>query len=112
MGTVGPWGPSARSNLITHTTTRRGLRRRVAWDKGPYPEGIQAIDRIMSEPNITKDAFHVDWDYSIASIRQELDCLLFYTLLDNWTVINRCPATRGTSRKTSRQYSMTNRIPR
>ncbi len=54
-------------NLIGHTTTTVGLKIKAGLDRDHYPKGIQVTDQQMAELNITKDAFHGDWNYTIGA---------------------------------------------
>jgi hypothetical protein len=57
-------------NLISNTTTERGLRIRAALDTQRYPHGIKVTDEEMSELNITPDSFHGEWNYVISARRK------------------------------------------
>jgi hypothetical protein len=51
--------------LISATTTKTGLTVRCELDRNTYPKGIVVSDREMANINITRDAFHGDWNYTI-----------------------------------------------
>jgi hypothetical protein len=51
--------------LIAATTTRTGLIVRCALDTRDYPKGIKVSDEEMDALNITGDAFHPEWNYTI-----------------------------------------------
>ena len=52
-------------NLIANTRTKTGLSVRVELDKGVYPKGVKVTDAAMASINISRDAFHGDWNYAI-----------------------------------------------
>ena len=52
--------------LIANTTTKTGLSIRCELDPNTYPKGIKVSDAEMATLNITRDAFHPEWNYSIA----------------------------------------------
>jgi hypothetical protein len=52
--------------LIANTTTKTGLKIRCELDRNAYPKGIKVSDAEMASLNITRDAFHPEWNYSIA----------------------------------------------
>lgn len=52
-------------NLIGETTTATGLRIRAALDEGTYPVGRKISDQEMEALNLTTDAFHPEWNYSL-----------------------------------------------
>ena len=52
-------------NLIGATTTRKGLTVRSALDTNAYPAGRQIRDAQMATLNISRDAFHGDWNYTL-----------------------------------------------
>jgi hypothetical protein len=52
--------------LIAATTTTTGLTVRCELDPRPYPKGVKITDQEMASLNITGDAFHPEWNYSIA----------------------------------------------
>lgn len=51
--------------LISHTTTTTGLRVTAVVDTNRYPTGIKVLDAEMANLNITRDAFHGEWNYTI-----------------------------------------------
>jgi hypothetical protein len=51
--------------LIAATTTTTGLRVRCELDTRSYPKGIKVTDAEMDTLNITGDAFHSEWNYTI-----------------------------------------------
>jgi hypothetical protein len=53
-------------NLIASTTTKKGLKVRSVLDKGIYPKGIKVTDKELKNINMTKAAFHGEWNYTIA----------------------------------------------
>jgi len=52
-------------NLIGETTTDTGLKTRVALHESTYPVGLKVSDAEMNGLNLTLNAFHPDWNYSI-----------------------------------------------
>jgi transposase len=51
--------------LIAATTTTRGLTVRSALDESTYEKGRTISDADMATVNVTRDAFHGEWNYSI-----------------------------------------------
>jgi hypothetical protein len=52
--------------LIGSTKTRTGLKVRCQLDTGQYPKGIKIPDKAMKELNISRHAFHGEWNYTIS----------------------------------------------
>ena len=52
-------------NLIGATTTDTGLAVTATLDTGSYPTGIKVTDEQLAAVNMTPDAFHGEWNYSI-----------------------------------------------
>jgi hypothetical protein len=52
--------------LIAATTTKTGLQVRCELDTRAYPKGIKVSDAEMDTLNIKGDAFHPEWNYTIA----------------------------------------------
>jgi predicted ArsR family transcriptional regulator len=52
-------------NLIAATTTSTGLTVYAQLDKRPYPTRIEVTDEQLAAVNITRHAFHGDWNYTI-----------------------------------------------
>lgn len=52
--------------LIAATTTRTGLIVRCALDTRDYPKGIKVSNQEMDALNISGDAFHPEWNYTIS----------------------------------------------
>jgi hypothetical protein len=52
-------------NLIANTATKQGLTIKAELDQGCYPIGIKVTDEQLAKVNVTPDAFHGDWNYSI-----------------------------------------------
>ncbi len=50
-------------DLISATTTDTGLTVRCELDSADYPKGIVVSDREMDGLNISRDAFHGEWNY-------------------------------------------------
>ncbi|MBI3474279.1 MAG: ISAzo13 family transposase [Acidobacteria bacterium] len=53
-------------NLIAATTTRTGLHVKSQLDTGTYPKGIKVSKAEFATIRLQPDAFHGDWNYSIA----------------------------------------------
>lgn len=51
--------------LIASTTTTTGLTVRCELDTRSYPKGIKVSDAEMAALNLTGDAFHPEWNYTI-----------------------------------------------
>ena len=56
-------------NLIAGTTTKQGLRVQSQLDTNTYPKGIKVPDRELAKVNISRDQFHGEWNYTIATRR-------------------------------------------
>jgi len=52
-------------DLIAATTTKTGLTVKCELDSAHYPKGIAVSREQMDTLNITRDAFHGDWNYTI-----------------------------------------------
>jgi transposase len=52
-------------NLIAATTTRSGLTVHARLDERSYPKGIKITDAQLAALNLTGDAFHPEWNYTI-----------------------------------------------
>ena len=50
---------------IGATTTKTGLKVECALDPGAYEKGVKVSDADMASINLTADAFHPEWNYSI-----------------------------------------------
>ena len=53
-------------DLIGATTTKAGLRVRCELDPNTYVKGVKVSDAEMATLNIKGDAFHPEWNYTIA----------------------------------------------
>jgi Rhodopirellula transposase DDE domain len=53
-------------NLIAATTTSTGLKVFAQFDQRPYPTKIEVTDEQLAAVNITRHAFHGDWNYTIS----------------------------------------------
>ena len=51
--------------LLSHTKTDEGLRVTAVVDKNIYPIGVKVSDEEMKKINISRNAFHGDWNYTI-----------------------------------------------
>jgi len=60
-------------NLISATTTRKGLQVECQLDRSSYPKGIKIPDEMMEQINIIRSDFHGEWNYTIIP-RDVLDC--------------------------------------
>lgn len=54
-------------DLIGATTTDTGLTVRCELDSADYPKGIVVSDREMDGLNISRNAFHGEWNYTLQS---------------------------------------------
>jgi len=52
--------------LIGSTRTDKGLRIQAEIDTGTYPKGIKVTNADLDKVNLTRDAFHGEWNYAIA----------------------------------------------
>jgi len=52
-------------NLISHTTTQKGLTIKAKLDETKYIKGIQVTDNEFERINIEKSDFHGEWNYTI-----------------------------------------------
>jgi hypothetical protein len=55
--------------LIAATTTEAGLKVRAELDEKKYPKGVKVSDAQLAAVNLTRHAFHGDWNYTIAPLR-------------------------------------------
>jgi len=53
-------------NLIANTTTAEGLTVTCRLDRGEYPTGKKISDAQMAQINLEREAFHGEWNYTIA----------------------------------------------
>jgi hypothetical protein len=53
-------------NLIGNTRTTTGLSIQAELDTAQYPKGVKVSDEELRKLNLTRDAFHGEWNYSIA----------------------------------------------
>lgn len=51
--------------LLSHTSTKEGLRVRAMVDQNTYPTGIKVTDDELEMLNIVPEAFHGEWNYTI-----------------------------------------------
>jgi DDE family transposase len=56
--------------LIGSTTTETGLKVCCEIDGNLYPKGVEVSEQEMQAINITRDAFHGEWNYTIAPNQQ------------------------------------------
>ena len=52
-------------NLISSTTTRKGLIVKAALDEAEYPIGIKISDEELAKVRLAPETFHGDWNYTI-----------------------------------------------
>ena len=52
-------------NLISNTTTSKGLKIICVKDDNKYELGVKVTEEEMSKFNLKKDKFHGDWNYTI-----------------------------------------------
>ena len=52
-------------NLISATTTTKGLKVSCRLDKKKYPTGVKISDEEWEQIHIKRDKFHGDWNYTI-----------------------------------------------
>ena len=52
-------------NLISATTTNKGLLVKCQLDKNSYPKGIKISDEMLEQINIIRSDFHGEWNYTI-----------------------------------------------
>lgn len=53
-------------SLLEATTTRTGLKVRAALDNGQYPKGLKISKAQMKNLNLTPNAFHGEWNYTLS----------------------------------------------
>jgi hypothetical protein len=53
-------------NLISNTTTTKGLRIQACLDTNSYPTGIKVTDQQMADLRIKPADFHGEWNYTIS----------------------------------------------
>jgi hypothetical protein len=56
--------------LIAATTTDTGLKVRAVLDENKYPKGVKVSDTQLAAVNLTRHAFHGDWNYTISPSRR------------------------------------------
>ncbi len=59
-------------NLIANTTTRTGLKVRAGLDTHVYPTGTKVSDEELAAVNLSRDASHGAWNYTIRPRQQKL----------------------------------------
>ncbi len=52
--------------LISNTTTKKGLTIRAVLDGNEYKKGIKILDAALKNINLEKDEFHGEWNYKIS----------------------------------------------
>ena len=53
-------------NLIGNTKTKTGLQIQAELDTNAYPTGKKVSDEELAAVHLTPDAFHGEWNYTIA----------------------------------------------
>jgi hypothetical protein len=56
--------------LIAATTTETGLKVRAELDENKYPKAVKVSDTQLAAVNLSRHAFHGDWNYTIAPRRR------------------------------------------
>jgi hypothetical protein len=56
--------------LIAATTTDAGLKVRAELDENKYPKGVKVSDALLAAVNLSRHAFHGDWNYTISPSRK------------------------------------------
>ena len=56
--------------LIAATTTEAGLHVRAELDERKYPKGVKVPDAQLAAVNLSRHAFHGDWNYTISPSRK------------------------------------------
>ena len=67
-------------DLIAATTTKTGLTVRCELDNTLYPKGVALAREHMDTLNITRNAFHGDWNYTIhpaETITEPVEVIIF-----------------------------------
>jgi len=52
-------------SLISATTTNTGLKVYARLDDREYEKGVEVTDDQLAAVNITRDAFHGEWNYTV-----------------------------------------------
>ena len=63
-------------DLISATTTKTGLTVRCELDSNAYAKGIVVSDQEIAKINITRDAFHGEWNYTIRPFTPSLTAVI------------------------------------
>jgi hypothetical protein len=63
-------------NLIAATTTTTGLTVKCELDTTHYPKAFVVSKENMDSINITRDAFHGEWNYAIRPSAKQRPCQL------------------------------------
>jgi hypothetical protein len=51
-------------NSIAATTTDTGLQVYAQLEQRDYPQGVEVTDAELAAVNLTRDAFHGEWNYT------------------------------------------------
>jgi hypothetical protein len=57
--------------LIAGTQTETGLKVRAKLDENKYPKGVKVSDAQLAAVNLSRHAFHGEWNYTISPTRQK-----------------------------------------
>ena len=60
-------------DLISATTTKTGLTVKCELDSAHHPKGVVVSEQQIGALNMTRDAFHGDWNYTIHSKETDTD---------------------------------------
>jgi len=52
-------------SLISSTTTTQGLKIYAQLDEGDYPKAVKVTDEQLAQVQLTRHAFHGDWNYTV-----------------------------------------------
>lgn len=63
--------------LLSHTTTEKGLTVTAVVDTNLYPTGVKVSDEEIRQLNIQRNDFHGDWNYTIRP-KKTIDCISSY----------------------------------
>jgi hypothetical protein len=56
--------PEVIINSIAATTTDTGLHVYAQLEQRDYPQGVEVTDAELAAVNLTRDAFHGEWNYT------------------------------------------------
>ena len=52
-------------NLISHTTTKKGLKIKAQLDEKTYEKGIEVSEDMLKTVSLERDSFHGEWNYKV-----------------------------------------------